>query len=62
MYFRVEDSTKFTMLCSPGNKIVNSQIIAELIDCNYQTTTGGIIKYDNFDVIKKIKIKKGMKF
>lgn len=54
-----EDGAKFTMLCSPGNKIVNSQFLAELIDSNYQTTTGGIIKYNNFEVSKKNKSKKG---
>ena len=51
--------TQFNMLCSPGNKIVNSQIIAELIDSNYQTSTGGIVKYDGFEVNKKNKSKKG---
>nr|BDA99003.1 RNA polymerase beta'' subunit [Rhodomonas sp. NIES-2332] len=50
---------KFNMLCSPGNKIVNSQIIAELIDSKYQTSTGGIVKYDGFEINKKNKNKKG---
>nr|YP_001293551.1 RNA polymerase beta'' subunit [Rhodomonas salina]A6MVX2.1 RecName: Full=DNA-directed RNA polymerase subunit beta''; AltName: Full=PEP; AltName: Full=Plastid-encoded RNA polymerase subunit beta''; Short=RNA polymerase subunit beta'' [Rhodomonas salina]ABO70813.1 RNA polymerase beta' chain [Rhodomonas salina] len=55
----MECGIKFHMLCSPGNKIVNSQIIAELIDTKYQTSTGGIVKYDGFEVNKKNKNKKG---
>jgi DNA-directed RNA polymerase subunit beta' len=54
-----EDGSKFTMLCSPGNKIVNSQFLAELVDSKYQTTTGGIIKYNDFEISKKNKSKKG---
>jgi DNA-directed RNA polymerase subunit beta' len=53
------DGNKFNMLCSPGNKIVSSQIIAELIEAQYQTTTGGIVKYDGFEINKKTKNKKG---
>ncbi len=53
------ENIKFNMLCSPGNKIVNSQIIAELIDSKYQTVTGGIVKYDGFEINKKNKSKKG---
>lgn len=55
----MDDGIKFNMLCSPGNKIVNSQIIAELIDSKYQTSTGGILKYDGFEINKKNKNKKG---
>ena len=33
------------MLCSPGNKINNSQIIGELVDQKYRTRTGGFIKH-----------------
>ena len=33
------------MLCSPGNKVNNGQIIGELVDTKYQTKTGGFIKY-----------------
>nr|ASO75932.1 RNA polymerase beta'' subunit [Storeatula sp. CCMP1868] len=56
---KLENGIQFTMLCSPGNKVVNSQIIAELMDSNYQTLTGGIIKYDGFETNKKNKNKKG---
>ena len=39
------DGSEFQMLCSPGNKINDSQIIGELIDQKYRTKTGGFIKY-----------------
>ena len=53
------DGNKFNLVCSPGDKIVDSQIIAELIDSKYQTSTGGIVKYDGFEISKKNKNKKG---
>jgi DNA-directed RNA polymerase subunit beta' len=43
----LDNKNTFLMQCSPGNKISNSQIIAELIDSDYTTLTGGIIKYSN---------------
>ena len=49
----------FNLLCSPGNKIVHSQIIGELVEQEYQTSTGGIIKYEGVEVNKKNKNKKG---
>jgi DNA-directed RNA polymerase subunit beta' len=49
----------FNVLCSPGNKIVHSQIIGELLEQEYQTSTGGIIKYEGLEVNKKNKNKKG---
>ena len=45
----------FNVLCSPGNKIVHSQIIGELVEQEYQTSTGGIIKYEGVEVNKKNK-------
>jgi DNA-directed RNA polymerase subunit beta' len=41
---------RFLMHCSPGNKISHSQIVAELIDTSYFTSTGGIIKYQNLQL------------
>ena len=37
------------MLCSPGNKINNSQIIGELVDESYKTKTGGFLQYGKND-------------
>nr|BDA98264.1 RNA polymerase beta' subunit [Rhodomonas sp. NIES-1006] len=55
----MDNGIKFNILCSPGNKVVNSQIIAELLESEYTTNTGGIIKYDGFETNKKSKNKKG---
>lgn len=51
------NKTKFSMQCSPGNKITNGQIIAELVDSTYQTSMGGFIQYENGDtgIISKSK-------
>jgi DNA-directed RNA polymerase subunit beta' len=48
----INDKDTFLMQCSPGNKISDSQIIAELIDTDYTTATGGIIKYSNLKVLE----------
>nr|BDA98707.1 RNA polymerase beta'' subunit [Rhodomonas sp. NIES-1730] len=55
----LDDGSQFNLLCSPGSKVVHSQILAELIDSKYQTSTGGIVKYDGFEINKKNKTKKG---
>jgi DNA-directed RNA polymerase subunit beta' len=44
------DGITFLMHCAPGNKIAQSQIVAELIDDSYLTSTGGIIKYANIQL------------
>ncbi|NP_050740.1 RNA polymerase beta'' subunit (chloroplast) [Guillardia theta] len=56
---RFEDGKILNLLCVPGNKITNSQVIGEYIEDNYKTTTGGIIKYKNYAELKKEKNKKG---
>lgn len=58
-FLKLDDGTEFLMHCSPGNKISNSQIIAELIDNSYYTTTGGFIKYSSVDGYKLTKNKRG---
>ncbi len=58
-FLQLEDGTKFLMHCSPGNKISNSQVIAELIDESYNTFTGGFLKYSNIDGCKTAKNKRG---
>jgi DNA-directed RNA polymerase subunit beta' len=54
-----ENGKKFLMHCSPGNKVTNSQILAELIDTSYYTSTGGFIKYSNKENSKITKHKRG---
>jgi DNA-directed RNA polymerase subunit beta' len=58
-FLQFEDGKKFLMHCSPGNKISNSQIIAELVDNSYCTSTGGFIKYSPIDNSKITKHKRG---
>lgn len=55
----LENGTRFLMHCSPGNKISNSQVIAELLDDSYNTTTGGFLKYSHIDGCKITKNKRG---
>jgi DNA-directed RNA polymerase subunit beta' len=51
-FLNFANGNSFLMLCSPGNKVNNGQIIGELVDTKYKTKTGGFIKYkdhpDNF--------------
>nr|BDA99151.1 RNA polymerase beta'' subunit [Hemiselmis andersenii] len=49
----LDNKNTFLMQCSPGNKISNSQIIAELIDSKYTTGTGGVIRYYNLDMLEE---------
>ena len=44
-FLNFSNGNQFLMLCSPGNKISNSQVIGELVDAKYRTKTGGFIKY-----------------
>jgi DNA-directed RNA polymerase subunit beta' len=50
-YLEFTTGKKFVMQCSPGNKLTDSQIIAELVDSKYSTTMGGIVKYENLNII-----------
>ncbi len=49
---------QFALLCAPGTKVVNNQVVAELIDDSYRTATGGILKYAGVEV-KRAKGKQG---
>ena len=44
-FLNFSNGNKFLMLCSPGNKVNNGQVIGELVDTKYRTKTGGFIKY-----------------
>ena len=46
------DGRKFLLKATPGTKVQNSQIVAELIDERYRTETGGIIKYGGIGIGK----------
>jgi len=46
------DDRKFLLKATPGTKVQNNQIVAELIDDRYRTDTGGIIKYGGISIGK----------
>ncbi len=43
----------FMLRATPGSKVLNHQVVAELIDDHYHTNTGGIIKYAGVEVAKR---------
>ncbi|TRV01350.1 MAG: DNA-directed RNA polymerase subunit beta' [Microcystis wesenbergii Mw_QC_B_20070930_S4] len=46
------DGQSFLLKTTPGTKVQNHAIVAELIDDRYQTHTGGMIKYVDIEVAK----------
>ncbi|PSB11729.1 DNA-directed RNA polymerase subunit beta'' [filamentous cyanobacterium CCP2] len=54
-----KNNQRFSLIATPGTKVTNGQVVAELIDDRYHTQTGGIIKYSGVDVAKKGKAKQG---
>jgi len=46
------DGQSFLLKTTPGTKVPNNSIIAELIDDRYRTNTGGIVKYAGIEVNK----------
>jgi DNA-directed RNA polymerase subunit beta' len=52
-------SQLFSLKATPGTKVTNNQVVAELIDDRYRTQTGGIIKYSGVEVAKRGKAKQG---
>ncbi|MEC4818840.1 MAG: DNA-directed RNA polymerase subunit beta'', partial [Scytonema sp. PMC 1069.18] len=49
----------FNLRATPGTKVQNTQVVAELIDDRYRTNTGGLLKYAGVEVQKKGKAKQG---
>ncbi len=50
---------QFLLKTTPGTKVANNQVVAELVDDSYRTTSGGIIKYSGVEVAKRGKAKQG---
>jgi DNA-directed RNA polymerase subunit beta' len=46
------DGQRFLLKVTPGTKVQNHAIVAELVDDRYRTKTGGIIKYAGIEVAK----------
>lgn len=53
------NNQRFLLKATPGTKVFNSQVVAELIDDRYRTQTGGIVKYAGVEVSKRGKAKQG---
>lgn len=58
-FLQLDNEKQFLLHCSPGNKITNSQILGELVDDSYHTTTGGFVIYSNSDACRLTKNKRG---
>ncbi len=58
-YLIAANNLQFALKATPGTKVQNHQVVAELIDDTYRTNTGGIIKYAGVEVAKKGKAKQG---
>lgn len=55
-----QSNQRFSLIATPGTKVTNNQVVAELVDTRYRTQTGGIIKYAGVEVAaKKGKAKQG---
>ncbi len=50
---------RFALLATPGTKVGNGAVVAELEDSRYHTQTGGIILYSGVEASKKGKGKQG---
>jgi DNA-directed RNA polymerase subunit beta' len=53
------NNQEFNLRATPGTKVQNGQVVAELIDDHYRTTTGGFLKFAEVEVQKKGKAKLG---
>ncbi|MFM6201562.1 MAG: hypothetical protein ACKPE1_20900, partial [Dolichospermum sp.] len=53
------NNQEFHLRATPGTKVQNGQVVAELIDDHYRTTTGGFLKFAGVEVQKKGKAKLG---
>nr|YP_010850428.1 RNA polymerase b''''-subunit [Lophurella caespitosa]WGH13098.1 RNA polymerase b''''-subunit [Lophurella caespitosa] len=53
-FLETENRDKFLLKCQPNKRIVNQQIIGDLISSAYKTKTGGIIKYLDLSISKSV--------
>ena len=54
-----QHNQRFSLIATPGTKVTNNQVVAELIDNRYHTQTGGIIKFSGVEAAKRGKAKQG---
>jgi DNA-directed RNA polymerase subunit beta' len=60
-HFIIETASnqRFSLKTAPGSKVINGEVVAELLDDSYRTATGGIVKYAGVEVHKRGKAKLG---
>lgn len=54
------NNQKFSLKTAPGSKVINGEVVAELLDDSYRTATGGIVRYAGVEVHKRGKAKLGL--
>ncbi|MBE9121117.1 DNA-directed RNA polymerase subunit beta'' [Tychonema sp. LEGE 07199] len=61
-YYTIETTSnqRFSLKTTPGSKVINGEVVAELLDDTYRTATGGIVKYAGVEVQKRGKAKQGL--
>ncbi len=61
-HYTIETASKqrFSLKTAPGSKVINGEVVAELLDDSYRTATGGIVKYAGVEVHKRGKAKQGL--
>ncbi|MDJ1182815.1 DNA-directed RNA polymerase subunit beta' [Roseofilum casamattae] len=47
------DGQEFTLLATPGSKVTSGQVVAELLDDRYRTTTGGVVRYAGIETKRR---------
>jgi DNA-directed RNA polymerase subunit beta' len=50
---------RFSLIATPGTKLLNNGVVAEMEESAYRTSTGGMIKYSGVEASKKGKGKQG---
>ena len=58
-FMKTSSGQKFSLNATPGTKVTNGQVVAELVDDTFRTQTGGIIKFAGVEVAKRGKAKNG---
>ncbi|MBE9059886.1 DNA-directed RNA polymerase subunit beta' [cf. Phormidesmis sp. LEGE 11477] len=58
-FLNTSTGQKFSINATPGTKVTNGQVVAELVDDTFRTQTGGIIKFAGVEIAKRGKAKTG---
>ncbi|EDX87668.1 DNA-directed RNA polymerase, beta'' subunit [Synechococcus sp. PCC 7335] len=58
-FLNTSTGQRFSINATPGTKVTNGQVVAELVDDTFRTQTGGIIKFAGVEISKRGKAKTG---